>query len=108
MFGEIGTYQQFGDLLKRQGQGEEALKQYVLGRDLAEKTAKDQPESDKAQANLAVMLMRLGDMELELNGDAQWGARLLREGPRPAAGRRRPPAKQGLHAAGRRDSAVAL
>ena len=70
-FGEIGTYQQFGDLLKRQGQGEEALKQYRLGLDLAEKTAKGSPESDKAQANLGVMLMRLGDMEQELHGDAR-------------------------------------
>ncbi len=68
-FGTLLTYQQLGDLLKRLGQGEKALEQFRLGCDLAEKIAREQPNSDKARANLCVMLRLRGEMERELNGD---------------------------------------
>jgi serine/threonine-protein kinase len=70
-FGMLAAHQHLGDLLQRLGQGEEAVKQFRLGHDLAEKIAREQPNSDKARANLVVMLMRLGDTELELNADAR-------------------------------------
>jgi tetratricopeptide (TPR) repeat protein/tRNA A-37 threonylcarbamoyl transferase component Bud32 len=68
-FGEAATYQLVGDRLKRLGHSEEALKQFRLGRDAAEKIVRARPDSDKAKANLGVMLMRLGEMERELNAD---------------------------------------
>ena len=68
-FSEAATYQLMGDRLKRLGHSEEALKQFRLGRDVAEKVAQEQPDNDKAKANLGVMLMRLGEMERELNAD---------------------------------------
>jgi tetratricopeptide (TPR) repeat protein/predicted Ser/Thr protein kinase len=69
-FGLVAAHQQLGDLLKRVGQGEEALGQYKLGYELAKKIAAAAPEEDRSRANLGVMLHRLGDMALELNGDA--------------------------------------
>jgi len=68
-FSEAGTYKLMGDRLKHLGRGTDALKQYRLGLDIMEKTAQDEPDSDKAQGNYAMMLMRRGDMELELNAD---------------------------------------
>jgi serine/threonine-protein kinase len=70
-FGAVFTHQQMGDLLKRLGQGNEALQEYQKGYNLAKRLAAEQPDSDKAQANLGIMAMRLGDMVLELNGDAR-------------------------------------
>ena len=68
-FAGVAIHQEMGDLLKRLGRGEEALQQFRKGRDLAEKIAAEQPDQDKARANLALMIKRLGAMELELNGD---------------------------------------
>jgi tetratricopeptide (TPR) repeat protein len=68
-FVTLFTYQQLGDLLKRLGQGEKALEQYRLGCDAAEKIAGDQPNSDKARANLALLLNRRGEAEQEVNRD---------------------------------------
>jgi eukaryotic-like serine/threonine-protein kinase len=70
-FAEIAVHQEMGDLFKRLGKGEEALVQFRLGSAAAEKAANDLPDDDKARANLGVMLKRLGEMELELNGDAR-------------------------------------
>jgi hypothetical protein len=69
-FGLVAAHQQLGDLLKRVGQGEEALGQYRQGYELAMKIAAAQPEEDRSRANLGVMLHRLGDMTLDLYGDA--------------------------------------
>jgi serine/threonine-protein kinase len=70
-FGVAATHQQMGDLLKRLGQGEKALRQYQQGTDLVKRVADQQPDNDQARANLGVMLLRLGDMTLELKGDAR-------------------------------------
>ena len=88
-FAEAATYQMMGDRLKRLGHCEEALKQFRLGRDAAEKVVRTRPDSDKAKANLGVMLMRLGEMERELNADPR-GAGLLQEGTRSTPGGYRP------------------
>jgi serine/threonine-protein kinase len=70
-FASLVAYQHMGDMLKRLGQGEKALRHIRRGCDLAEKLARDLPDTDKARGNLSVMLQRLGDLELELNGDAE-------------------------------------
>jgi serine/threonine protein kinase len=59
-----------GELLFRFGHGEEAMQQYRHGYDLVKQVADSQPDSDLARANLALMLMKMGKMELELNDDA--------------------------------------
>ncbi len=79
-FGTLGAYQNMGELLKRLGQGEEALKQYRLAHELAEKIVKEQPDSDLARANLAIILMALGDMELDLYGEARRARDIFDEG----------------------------
>jgi serine/threonine protein kinase len=73
-FGTAAIHQHMGDLLLRLGQGEKALQLFRLATDVCQREAKRDPNSDKARANLAVMLWRLGDLALELKGDAR-GAR---------------------------------
>lgn len=70
-FGTVALHQQLGDLLLRLGQGKQALKQYEEGRKLIQKEVDEQPDNDKARANLGVMMMRLGDIALEVNGNAK-------------------------------------
>jgi serine/threonine-protein kinase len=71
LFGTIGAYQAVGDVLRRLGQNEEALRHFQKGHGLAKKIADEHPENDVARANLGVFLRRLGNMELELHGDAR-------------------------------------
>jgi tetratricopeptide (TPR) repeat protein len=70
-FGTVAIYQSLGDLLLKLGQGYQARQQYEDGRKLAEKILKEQPNNDRARANLGIMMMRLGDIDLEVNGDAK-------------------------------------
>jgi serine/threonine-protein kinase len=70
-FAAAATYQQFGDLLKKLGQGTEALRMYRQGYELVKRVADAQPDSDLARANLAVFLQRLGDVVFEVDGDAR-------------------------------------
>jgi serine/threonine-protein kinase len=65
------VYQQLGDLLLGLGQGKEALRQFEEGYRIVKKSADEQPDSNRARYNLSVMLMRLGDAALEVNGDAK-------------------------------------
>jgi serine/threonine-protein kinase len=69
--GMVAAYQQLGDLLKKIGQGEEAMQQFRQGYEISKQVAADKPDSDRLQANKGVMLRRLGDMALELNGDVK-------------------------------------
>jgi serine/threonine-protein kinase len=66
-FAQLGALQSIGDILRRLGQGEEALKYFKQGTELARKIAEG--GDDVARANLAVMVLRLGEMERELRGD---------------------------------------
>jgi serine/threonine-protein kinase len=68
-FSQVAVHQHMGDLFKRLGQGQDALREYRLGYELVKKVADGQPENDVAHANLGVMLMRLGDIALEMQGD---------------------------------------
>lgn len=79
-FSRERMYQQLGDLLKNMGQGKEALRQYEEGYKLAQKVAEEKPDSDFARANLGIMLMRLGDIALEMNGDARTARQYYQKG----------------------------
>jgi serine/threonine-protein kinase len=68
-FTRAATYQQLGDLLQHIGRSRDALAYFRKAYDAAKRVAQQKPEDDKAQANLAVMVARLGDAALELNGD---------------------------------------
>ncbi len=70
-YGMASAYQQLGDLLKKIGMGEEAVRQYQLGYDVMKKKVEETPDSDLARANMGVLLRRLGDMALELHGDVK-------------------------------------
>jgi serine/threonine-protein kinase len=63
-------HQRLGDLLRRLGQVEDARREYQQGYDRLARVAVDQPANDMARANLGVMLVRLGEMDLDQGGDA--------------------------------------
>jgi eukaryotic-like serine/threonine-protein kinase len=63
-------HQQLGDLFRKLGQVEDARRQYQQGYDRIARVAHDQPNSDVARANLGLMLVRLGEMNLDQSGDA--------------------------------------
>jgi serine/threonine-protein kinase len=65
------THQQLGDLFVRIGLGSEALQQFQKAHDLVKQVVDAQPNNDTARANLSVMLMRIGEASLELQGDAR-------------------------------------
>jgi tetratricopeptide (TPR) repeat protein len=69
-FAVAALYQQLGDLLRKFGQSEEARQQYRRAYDLVTRTVRDQPGNDQARANLGVVHLRLGEIALELDGDA--------------------------------------
>ena len=73
-FGEMATHQHLGDLMMRLGQGREALAAYRHAIKLAREQVKSAPNKDVAEANLGVLILRLGHVDLDLNGDA-WAAR---------------------------------
>jgi tetratricopeptide (TPR) repeat protein len=70
-FGRMATLQEMGDLLMRLGQWREALAAYRQGYELAREKARAEPANDLAQANLAVMLERLGHVDRDQTGDAR-------------------------------------
>jgi serine/threonine-protein kinase len=78
-FALASAHQQLGDLLVRIGLGEQALEQFRKGRDLVQKVVDAQPNSDRARANLTVMLERIGDAALDLQGDAASALKAYRD-----------------------------
>jgi serine/threonine protein kinase len=70
-FGRVAAYVSLGDLLQNLGQGEEASGQFQQAYERTAEIVAAQPESDKARGNLAMVLLRLGDIALDLNGDAR-------------------------------------
>jgi serine/threonine-protein kinase len=63
------SYQRLGDSLRELGMPEEAFQQFKLAHETAKKLADDDATEDRHRANLATILMRLGDMELTLKAD---------------------------------------
>ncbi|HJT77999.1 MAG TPA: protein kinase, partial [Gemmataceae bacterium] len=70
-FGTPRTYQQLGDLMKRLGQGGEALRLYRQGQELAARISARQPDNDIARGDTGLLLQAQGDVLLELGGDAR-------------------------------------
>ena len=69
-FAVVATHQQLGDLLRNLGHGEEARRQFRRACGLLDRIVAAQPDNDVARANLGVMLQRLGETALDLDGDA--------------------------------------
>ncbi len=69
-FGLAGAYQRVGDLLLQQGQSAEAQRYFQKGYELTRAIARQEPDNDMARANSVVFLLRLGNMEMLLHGDA--------------------------------------
>jgi serine/threonine-protein kinase len=70
-FADIASAQVFGDMMLGAGDVHEAQRLYQEGHELAWKRVEKEPENDRARGNLGIMEMRLGDIALELNGDAR-------------------------------------
>jgi tetratricopeptide (TPR) repeat protein/tRNA A-37 threonylcarbamoyl transferase component Bud32 len=73
-FGQAFSYQVLGDLLANLGAKHEAVKAYQHSYDLIKRVVDAEPDNDLARGNLGVMVLRLGNVALDLEGDA-WTAR---------------------------------
>ncbi|HVC93430.1 MAG TPA: serine/threonine-protein kinase [Pirellulales bacterium] len=67
----IAACQRMGNVFAKSGHGAEALRKYEQGNDLARRLAAANPDDDQARANLGVMLLDTGKMQMELNDDAR-------------------------------------
>ncbi len=70
-YAEVLTAQLIGDMHKKLGQAEEAREMYEAGRARALIHLENHPDDDKAKSNLGTMIQRLGEVLLELKGDAR-------------------------------------
>jgi serine/threonine-protein kinase len=68
-YGMANACQNLGDLLRKLGQGEEAVRQYRQGYEIMSKFAAEKLDSDLAPGNKALFARRLGDMAMDLSGD---------------------------------------
>ncbi len=68
-FNRVSVHQQAGDFARRIGLLREAQDEYRKGHDLIARIAREEPDSDKARANMAVIDLRLGNLAWELDGD---------------------------------------
>ncbi len=75
-FSFVYTHQRLGDLFHDIGMGAEAREQYEIAHERTAKVVEDKPEDDKGRGNLAFLVAKLGDMELDQRGDVA-GARKL-------------------------------
>jgi serine/threonine-protein kinase len=78
-FSTAFAHQSMGDLFRDLGMGTQALAQYEQARDLAKKAADLQPDEDRGRGNCALILARLGDMEIDLRGDVPKARGLYRQ-----------------------------
>jgi eukaryotic-like serine/threonine-protein kinase len=69
-FGEAASYQALGDLFANLGDSKEALAAYQKGVELVQVVADAQPDNDLARGNLGLMIGRLGNVALDMQGDA--------------------------------------
>jgi serine/threonine-protein kinase len=68
-FNRVAAHQVAGDFARDLGLLREALAEYQKGYTFVKGVAQKQPDDDKARANMAVMLPRLGNIAWEMNGD---------------------------------------
>jgi len=70
-YGLVATCQRMGNVYAKLGRGAEAMRQFKKGYSIAKQFADVNPDNDQARANLGLMLMEMGKMEMELNDDAR-------------------------------------
>jgi serine/threonine-protein kinase len=68
-FSKTAAHSVFGDFYRQVGMGVLALREYQTAYSDVKQLVESQPENDVARANKSVMLLRLGNMALDLNGD---------------------------------------
>jgi eukaryotic-like serine/threonine-protein kinase len=78
-FATVYVHQKLGDLFRDLGMGAEAVRQYEQANDLAGKVTEALPDEDRARANWALILARLGDMEVDTRGDVPRARVLYRQ-----------------------------
>jgi serine/threonine protein kinase/tetratricopeptide (TPR) repeat protein len=74
-FADLLVAQLLGDRLLKLGQTKEARATFEAGLKAAKRRVDAEPDNDKARGNLGVMEQRLGDVALELEGDAHTARR---------------------------------
>jgi serine/threonine-protein kinase len=70
-FANLLMTQLIGDRMHKLGQADKARETFEAGRKATRERAALEPNSDKARANLGIIEQRLGDVALELEGDAR-------------------------------------
>jgi serine/threonine-protein kinase len=70
-FNRVAVHQQAGDFARDIGLLRVALSEYQEGYKIVKEITQEQPDQDKARANMAVMLLRLGNTTWELSGDTK-------------------------------------
>ncbi len=78
-FNQVAVHQQAGDFARRAGLLGEARAEYQQGYDLMKGITEEEPDNDMARANMAVMLLRLGNITWEMNGDAEAARKYFEE-----------------------------
>ncbi len=68
-FNQVAVHQQAGDFARNIGLLRDALTEYRQGYDLMKGITEEDPEYDVARGNMAAMLLRLGNVAWEMNGD---------------------------------------
>jgi tetratricopeptide (TPR) repeat protein len=68
-FSTTATHSVLGDFYKELGMGVLALREHQVAYNDVKQLVQSEPNNDVARANLSVMLLRLGNLALDLNGD---------------------------------------
>ncbi len=75
----LRAHQALGDLFKKLGMSEQAAEQYDIAYKEAKALAEQEQPTDVQRGNLAVMLTRLGDLQIELHADLPAGGKWYQE-----------------------------
>lgn len=65
----LAAHMRMGYMFRQLGAAEEAMQEFTLSYDVAKRRAIDRPQNDASQANLAAVLLVLGEMTQELRRD---------------------------------------
>jgi len=70
-FDQVAVHAQAGDFARDIGLLSEAREEYERGYEFIKQIAEQEPDNDKARANMAVLLLRRGNMTWAMNGDLE-------------------------------------
>ncbi len=70
-FDQVAVHAQAGDFARDIGLLSEAREEYERGYEFIKQIAEQEPDNDKARANMAVLLLRRGNMAWAMNGDLE-------------------------------------